>query len=137
FFPYQLPHLVYNPDSSGDKFYIYAEGQSSSSSRQHELTLFTTSDFLTTTLVGPTIPTTDFGGWTSFGKPQRTGVNTWVVYSLGKADASATNLVSYKYTSTDGWIWTPDFSKIVAGPGPFVTISGQEYLLAPETGTVN
>src|SRR6185312_11361722 len=29
FCPYQLPHLVYNPDSSGDKFYIYAEGQSS------------------------------------------------------------------------------------------------------------
>jgi len=137
FFPYQLPHLVYNPDSAGDKFYIYAEGQSLSSSRQHELTLFTTSDFLTTTLVGPTIPTTNFDGWTSFGKPQRTGVNSWVVYSFGKADASATNVVHYKYTSTDGWTWTPDFTKIVAGAGPYFTISGQTYLLTPETGTVN
>jgi len=137
FFPYQLPHLVYNPDSAGDKFYIYAEGQSTSSARQHELTLFTTSDFLTSTLVGPTIPTTNFDGWTSFGKPQRLGVNSWVVYSFGKADASATNLVFYKYTSTDGWIWTPDFTKIVAGAGPYLTVAGVDYLLTMETGTIN
>src|SRR6185437_6986248 len=117
FYVYQVPHLVYNPDSAGDKFWIYAEAQSDSSSRQHELTLFTTADFLTTTLIGPAIPTTDFNGWTSFGKPQRIGVNNWVVYSLGKADATPTNVLFYKYTSTDGFAWTPDFSKIVAGAG--------------------
>ena len=137
FLAYMVPHLVYNPDSAGDKFYIYAESQSTSSSRQHELALFTTSDFLSTTLVGPTIPTTNFNGWTSFGKPQRLGVNNWVVYSYGKADSTPTNTVHYKYTSTDGWAWTPDFSKIVAGPGPYVTISGQEYLVTREAGVTN
>jgi len=137
FFVYQLPYLVYNPDSAGDKFYIYAESQSTSSSRQHELALFTTSDFLTTTLVGPTIPTTSFTGWTSFGAPNRLGVNDWVVYALGKIDGSATNAVTYKYTSTDGWVWTPDYSTILAGAGPYFTISGQKYLLAREAGSVN
>lgn len=137
YFVYQLPFLVYNPDSAGDKFYIYAESQSTASSRQHELGLFTTSDFLTTTLVGPAIPTTNFNGWTSFGKVQRLGVNNWVAYSLGKADSSATNQVSYKYTSTDGFAWTPDFSKIVAGPGPYLTVTGVDYMLTKEAGTVN
>jgi hypothetical protein len=137
FFPYMLPYLVYNPDSSGDKFYIYAEGQSSSSSRQHELTLFTTSDFLTTTLVGPTIPTTSFNGWTSFGRPRRIGVNDWEVYTFGKIDGSATSAVHYKYTSTDGWAWTPDYSTIRAGGGPWLTVSSQEYLLTRESRTDN
>lgn len=131
---YENPYLVYNPDSAGDKFYIYAEGQSTSSSRQHELGLFTTSDFLTTTLLGPAIPTTNFNGWTSFGKVQRTSVNTWIAYSLGKADSSATNLVHYKYTSTDGFAWTPDFSKILAGPGPFLTVAGSDYMVVKESG---
>lgn len=137
FFAYQTPHLVYNPDSAGDKFYVYAEGQSTSSARQHELTLFTTSDFLTTTMVGPAIPTTNFDGWTSFGKPQRLGVNSWIVYTFGKADATATNTVWYKYTSTDGFAWTPDFSKIVVGPGPFTTISGQDYFITQENANPN
>ncbi|WP_316176206.1 hypothetical protein [Bradyrhizobium sp. SZCCHNRI1073] len=129
---YQTPHLVYNPDSAGDKFYIYAEGLSSSSSRQHELMLLTTSDFLTTTFVGPAIPTTSFSGWSSYGKPERTGVNTWEVYAFGKVDGSATTPAFYKYTSTDGWAWTPDYSTQVAGSGPFYTISGQKYMLTSE-----
>lgn len=138
FYVYQLPHLVYNPDPGAfAPFYIYAEAQSDSSSRLHELSLFTTSDFLTTALVGPAIPTTNFDGWTSFGKPTRLGINSWVVYSLGKADASAVNLVSYKYSSTDGWVWTPDFTKIVAGAGPYLTVGGVDYMLANEQGTVN
>lgn len=137
YFVYHTPFLVYNPDSAGDKFYIYAEAQSTSSSRQHQLGLFTTADFLTTTLLGPTIPTTNFNGWTSFGRVERLGVNNWIAYSLGKADATATNLVYYKYTSTDGFAWTPDYSKILAGSGPFLTISGQTYMLTKEVGTVN
>lgn len=138
FFPYQTPFLVYNPDPGAfAPFYIYAEGQSVSSSRQHELTLITTTDFLTSTIVGPTIPTTNFNGWTSYGMPQRLGVNNWVVYSFGKIDGSATSVVWYKYTSADGWAWTPDYSTIVAGPGPYLTISGQTYLLTKETSTTN
>jgi hypothetical protein len=144
FLAYENPFLVYNPDSAGDKFYIYAEGYSVSSSRQHELTLFTTADFLTTTLIGPTIPTgpptppyDPFDGWTSFGRVQRLGVNNWVAYALGKADASPVNVVFYRYTSTDGWVWTPDYSKILAGSGPFITVSGQEYLITKEAGVSN
>lgn len=132
FFAYWTPNLVYNPDAVGDKFYIYAEGQTFSSSRQHELALITTGDFLTATLVGPTIPTTIFGGWTSIGKVTRLGVNSWEVYTLGKIDGSATNQVWYRYTSTDGWVWTPDYSTIVAGPGPYFTISSQKYMLTKE-----
>jgi len=137
YFVYQAPYLVYNPDSAGDKFYIYAEGQASGF--QHELGLFTTSDFLTTTIPsqGPAIATTTFGGWTSFGQPQRLGVNNWVVYSFGKIDGSATSVVFYKYTSTDGYAWTQDYSTQVAGAGPYLTISGQKYLLTGEAGTVN
>lgn len=137
FVAYQAPWLVYNPDSAGDKFYIYAEGYSVSSARQHELTLFTTSDFLATTLVGPAIPTTAFSGWTSLGFIERLGVNSWSAYTFGKADGSAKNMVYYKYTSTDGWVWRPDYSHVIAGPGPYLTISGQTYLLDREVGTVN
>lgn len=137
FIAYQTPHLVYNPDSSGDKFYIYAEGSSLSSSRQHQLALITTADFMTSTLVGPTIPTTNFNGWTSYGKPERLGVNSWEVYAFGKIDGSAVSVVWYRYTSTDGWVWTPDYATQVAGPGPFVTISGQTYMIANEKGSPN
>lgn len=138
FFAYHNPHLVYNPDPGAlAPFYIYAEAQSTSSSRQHELALITTSDFLSATLVGPAIPTTNFDGWTSFGRPARLGVNSWECYSFGKADASPTNLVMYKYTSSDGWAWTPNYSNIVAGPGPYVTISGQKYLVCTESASPN
>ena len=132
FFAYWYPYLVYNPDSAGDKFYIYAEGFSTASARQHELTLITTPDFQSATLVGPTIPTTAFGGWTSIGNPTRLGVNSWEVYTLGKADGSTTNQVWYRYTSTDGWVWIPNFSTITTGPGPYFTISGQKYMLTRE-----
>lgn len=134
---YQTAHLVYNPDSAGDKFYIYAEGFTLSSSRQHELALLTTADFMTTTFVGFAIPTTNFDGWASYGRPERLGINTWEVYAFGKVDASATNVVHYKYTSTDGFNWTPNYSTIVAGPGPYFTISGQKYMLAREDASPN
>jgi len=137
FYPYQIPYLVYNTDSAGDKFYIYAEGLSLSSSRQHELTLMTTADFLSATVVGPTIPTTAFSGWTSFGRPERLGVNSWEVYTFGKTDGSATTPAHYKYTSTDGWVWTLVSSTIRAGSGPWLSVSGQEYLLTKEAGTDN
>lgn len=136
FLAYQTPWLVYNPDSAGDKFYIYAEGLSVSNARQHELTLFTTSDFLSSTLVGPTIPTTAFSGWTSFGRVTRLGVNNWEAYAFGKIDGSATSVVFYKYASTDGWVWTPDYSTILAGSGPFLNISGQDYMLTVERSAV-
>ncbi len=136
-FAYWAQDLVYNPDSAGDKFYIYAECQSTSSSRQHQTCLLTTADFLTATLVGPAIPTTTFTGWTSFAMVTRLGVNNWEAYSLGKADGSATTLVFYKYTSTDGWVWTPNYSTIVAGRGPYFTISGQKYLLKREDADPN
>lgn len=133
FFSYWSPFLVYNPDPGAlAPFYIYAEGFSTSSSRQHELTLITTSDFKSATLQGPTIPTTTFTGWTSLGKVTRLGVNSWEAYTLGKIDGSATSVVYYRYTSTDGWIWTADYSTIVAGAGPYFTISGQKYLLTRE-----
>lgn len=134
---YQVPHLVYNPDSAGDKFYIYAEGLSTASSRQHELMLITTADFLTTTFVGPAIPTTTNDGWTSYGKPERLGVNSWEVYAFGKIDGSATSVVWYRYTSTDGWVWTPNYTTQVAGPGPYLTISGQKYMLTVENASGN
>lgn len=132
---YQTYFLVYNPDSAGDKFYIY--GESNANGFQHELGLITTADFLTTTMVGPAIPTTTFGGWGSFGRPQRLGVNNWVVYAFGKPDGSATSVVYYKYTSTDGFAWTPDFSKILAGPGPYITVGGADYMLTTENGSPN
>lgn len=132
---YMAPYLVYNPDSAGDKFWVYAEG--SAGSRQHELVLFTTADFLTTALVEPVIPTTTFGGWSSFGKPTRLGVNDWIVYSFGKPDGSATSPAWYKYTSTNGTVWTPDFTQELAGPGPFVSVSGQDYLITQEISGSN
>lgn len=137
FGPYMIPHLVYNPDSGGDKFWIYAEG--SGNGRQHELTLFTTADFLTATIVEPVIPTSNFGGWSSFGKPKRLGVNNWVVYSFGKYDGSGPFPVpsSFKYTSTDGRVWTPDFSRVVAGPGPYYTFGGKDYCVINEIGASN
>lgn len=137
YYAYHAPFLVYNPDSAGDKFYIYAEGRSDSSGLEHELTLFTSADFLTTTMVGPTIPVTTVSGWTSFGRPVRTGVNTWVVYSFGKISGASVTPTWYKYTSTDGWVWTADYSTVLAGPGPFTTISGQDYLLTREVRTDN
>lgn len=133
---YWTPHLVYNPDSSGDKFYIYCECQSTASSRQHQLGLITTADFLTSTFLGPTIPTVNFNGWTSIGKVTRLGVNDWEAYTLGKADGTGTT-TWYKYTSTDGWAWTPDYSNLCAGPGPYLTISGQKYLLTKEDASGN
>jgi hypothetical protein len=133
FYVYHTPYLVYNPDSAGDKFYIYAEGVSTSSGLAHELSLLTTSDFLTSTLVGPTIPTTSVNAYTSFGQPRRLGVNSWEVYSFGKPDAS-TGLHTYKYTSTDGWIWTSTFAAIADGFGPFLTIAGQASFLTGERG---
>lgn len=132
FYAYHYPILVYNPDSAGDKFYIYAEGRSDSSGLEHMATLFTTADFLTTTMVGPTIPTTTTSGWTSFLRPVRLGVNNWVGWALGKINGAAVNQTWYKYTSTDGWVWTADYSTIVSGSGPFLTIAGQEYLLTRE-----
>lgn len=123
FLIYHAPFLVYNPDSAGDKFYIYAEGKANG--HPHQLSLLTTPDFLTATLVGPTIPTTAFGGWTSFGQPTRLGVNSWEVYTFGKPDGTATTPATYKYTSADGWAWTSTFSAIAdAGFGPFLTIAG-------------
>lgn len=123
YFNYWLAHLVYNPDPGAfAPFYIYTEAQSTGgTARAHNLGLITTSDLQSATLLGPSVPVTQPNGWASFGRPQRLGVNNWVMYSLGKADATAINLVYYKYTSTDGWDWTPDYSNIVAGPGPYTT----------------
>ena len=132
---YHIHHLVYNPDSAGDKFYIYGEGISASNSRQNQLSLITTADFLTTTMVGPVIPTTAFAGFTSYGQPERLGVNDWSVISFG-LPGGGTGLY-YKYTSTDGIAWTVDTSKTLAGPGPYLTVNGTEYLLAIEARSDN
>lgn len=134
FLIYQTPFLVYNPDSAGDKFYIYAEGVSTSSGLAHELSLLTTPDLLTSTLVGPAIPTTSVNGTTSFGQPRRLGVNSWEVFSFGRPDA-VTAYKTYKYTSTDGWVWTSTFSAIADGFGSFLTIAGQASLLTGERGS--
>jgi hypothetical protein len=135
-FPYQIPHMEYNPDPGAfAPFYIYMEAQSNGF--QHELTLLTSSDFLTLTMQGPAIPTTTFSGWSSYGKPQRLGVNNWIVYALGKIDGSAGTVSTYKYTSTDGWAWTPDYSKTALYVNPVVTISGQDWMINKEAGTVN
>lgn len=136
FLAYHWPYLVYNPDSAGDKFWIYAEALSTSSSRQHELALFTTDDFLSSTLVGPVIATSNFNGWTSLAYVTRNGTGDWEAYSLGKRDGTATT-AWYKYTSTDGLDWTEDYSTIVAGPGEYTTVSAQKYLLTRESRTDN
>lgn len=135
FFPYQTPHLVYNPDDPTNPFYIYMEGLSTSSARQHELTLIKSADLLTSTVIGPTIPTTSFTGWTSYGKPTRLGVNSWVVWTFGKIDGSFQSPAGYKYTSTDGWTWTPDYSQVTVNPGPFTSFGGNDYTLSLATGT--
>ncbi len=134
FYPYQTPFLVYNPDSAGDKFHIYAEGVSSSSSRQHELALITSPDLVTSTLYGPTIPTTTNSGWSSFGQPRRLGVNSWEVYTFGKLDGSAPTPATYRYTSTDGIVWTTTGVQ-AAFFGPYLTIAGQDSFLSAERGT--
>lgn len=134
FFVYHWPYLVYNPDSAGDKFWIYAEAQSTSSARQHELGLFTTADFLSSTLVGPAIATSNFNGWTSLAYVNRIGVNDWEAYSLGTAD-STPPITYYKYTSTDGLSWTRGAA--VAGPGEYTEIAGQKYLLVNEQRSDN
>lgn len=141
---YQAPYLVYNPDSAGDKFWIYAEGLPSSPSRQHELGLFTTSDFLTSTLVGPVIQNAANGGWSSLGRVYRTGVNTWYAISL----TDPNNFLNYGYyTSTDGLAWTLQYSLtpqdalhnisvngsfIGLGSADNITYASQEYALARE-----
>jgi hypothetical protein len=125
FLIYQTPYLVYNPDPGAfAPFYIYAE--SKANGFPHQMALLTTSDFLTGTLQGPAIPTTAFGGWSSFGQPRRLGVNDWEVYAFGKPDGTATTPATYKYTSTDGWAWTSTFSAIADSFGPFVTINGTD-----------
>ena len=141
FLPYQTPFLVYNPDPGAfEPIYIYVEGQSISSARQHQLTLITSTDLLTSTLRGPTIPTTTFTGWTSYGKPRRLGVNNWEVYAQGRLDGAGlgTDTINYyKYTSADGWAWTPDYTKKALYINPVVTISGQDWMVTKEAGTTN
>lgn len=139
FLVYQIPHLVYNPDPGAfAPFYIYAEGLSTSAGLQHQLSLITTTDFRSSTMQGPAIPTTVANlAFTSFGRPERLGVNNWEVYSFGKPNNAPVSGVFYKYTSTDGWSWTPDYTNIVAGSGPYVTISGQKYLLTVENAASN
>lgn len=134
---YHWPYLVYNPDSGGDKFWIFAESSGSGATRQHQLGLFTTSDFLTSTPVGPVIATTASGGWTSLGYVTRMGVNTWEAITFGNRDGSATSPAYYKYTSSDGLSWTKSSSTVLAGPGDYTTISGQKYLLCRESRTDN
>lgn len=134
FYPYQTPFLVYNPDDATNPFYIYMEGLSSGSARQHELTLIKSADLLTSTVIGPTIPTTTFTGWTSYGQPKRLGVNNWEVYAFGKPDGSFPSPTSYKYTSTDGWVWTSTFTPAASGFGPFINVAGQDSLLSGERG---
>lgn len=141
-YAYWVPYMAYNPDPGAfAPFYIYAECQSTGgTARAHQLCLLTSTDLQSVTFQGPSIPTTYTvtpNGWTSFGMPERLGVNNWVAYSFGKADGAPTTLVYYKYTSTDGWDWTPDYSKQVAGPGPYVTIGAQKYLLVREDGVPN
>lgn len=145
FLIYHTPYLVYNADGpsaaaiaagvpSGDKFFIYAEGTSTSSGLAHELSLMTTADLLSATLIGPTIPTTNVNGTTSFGQPVRLGVNSWEVFSFGKPDAT-TSYTIYKYTSTDGWIWTSTFSAVADNFGPFMTIAGTASVVSGERGS--
>lgn len=137
FLIYQIPFLVYNPDTNGvttDKFWIYAEGVSLSSGLAHQLSLLTTPDFLTGTLRGPAIPTTSTDGTTSFGQPRRIGVNSWEVFTFGKPSAGPA-YTTYKYTSNDGWAWTSAFSAIADGFGPFLTINGTASLLSGERGS--
>ena len=139
FFLYHWPYLVYNPDSVGDKFWIFTEGQANG--RQHELGLLTTSDFLTTTNVGPVIATTDsspgandaFNGTTSLAYVHRNGTGDWVAYSQSTRSAAFQGYV--KYTSTDGLSWTAGAA--VAGAGEYTDVSGQKYLLSRESRTDN
>lgn len=122
FYPYQIPFLVYNPDDVTNPFYIYMEGQANG--YQHELTLIKSADLLTSTVVGPTIPNTSFQGWSSYGRPKRLGVNSWEVYAFGKPDGTGTTPAKYKYTSTDGWVWTSTFSFIADADGFITDIAG-------------
>lgn len=127
--PYQTPHLVYNPDDATNPFYIYMEGSSTSNAKQHELTLIKSPDLRTSTVLGPTIPTTTFTGWSSYGQPTRLGTNSWEVYCFGKTDGSPVTLATYRYTSTDGWVWTADYTTQRAKWGPFATFGGKDYVL--------
>ena len=129
---YQLPTLVYNPDSNGvttDKWWVYGESVSFSTGLNFELGLFTSPDLITSTLRGPSIPTSAINAFTAYGRPKRLGVNSWEYYGFGKADNSAVSGVYYKYTSTDGWQWTPDYTTIRAFGGQYLTMAGQDYAL--------
>lgn len=139
--PYQIPHMVYNPDTknpaigAGQNFFIYME--SAANGLQHELGLLTSSDLLTATLVGPAIPTTAFGGWSSYGKPKRLGVNNWEVYALGTPSQTGGAPNTYKYTSTDGWVWTSTFTPTALYVNPVLTISGQDWMVNKQAGSLN
>lgn len=137
--PYQIPHMEYNPDPGAfGALYIYMEAQNTSNGFQHELTLIYSADLLTATIKGPSIPTTNVNGWSSYGKPKRLGVNSWEVYSFGKPDATGTPLpATYKYTSTDGWVWTSTYTPQAFYVNPVVTISGQDWMIAKEAGSTN
>ena len=127
FYVYQTPHLVYNPDDASFPFYIYMEG--AATGIQHELSLIRSADLLTATIRGASIPNTTFSGWSSYGQPTRLGVNSWEVYCFGKTDGSATTPATYRYTSTDGWVWTADYTTQRAKWGPFATFGGKDYVL--------
>jgi hypothetical protein len=136
FIVYQIASLVYNPDPGAlAPFYIYAEGVSLSAGLAHQLSLLTTTDFQTSTLQGPAIPTTSVNGWSSYGRPKRLGVNNWEVYAFGKTDGSIFG--TYKYVSTDGWVWTLVNSTQRFYQNTPITISGQLYIPAKESGLVN
>lgn len=131
-FVYQGCTLVYNPDTNvvtTDKWWVYCESVSTSTGLNFELGLFTSPDLLISTPRGPTIPTSSIGAFTAYGRPKRLGVNSWEYYGFGKADNSAVSGVYYKYTSTDGWQWTPDYTTIRAYGGLYFTMAGQDYAL--------
>lgn len=151
---YHTPWMVYNPDAVGDKFWIYTEGLSISTSGgaspvQHIGGLYTSSDlsgFATSTEKDPPFPTTLFNGWRSFERPVRVGPGNWV--SEGFCTTTTTcsgppngDVGMRKSTSPDGLVWTETGSIVVQNIGQttftpitseHVTIGSQLYQLARE-----
>lgn len=104
---YQAPFFVCNPDDASFPFYMYAEGNSLTTSNvQHEQGWAKSADLLTWTLIGPSHVNPAGSNWSSFQRVVRDGVNSWHSTGLQAFFGSPAAFGSGKWTSTNGQLFS-------------------------------
>src|SRR5262249_7750621 len=104
----QAPFLVCNPDDASFPFYLYAEG--SGSRVQHEEGFAKSADLINWTFVGPSHVTLTYGGWSSFERVVRDGVNSWHSTGLQAFFPGANAFGRGKCTSSNATSFAPSGS---------------------------